>query len=137
MQNYTVVDLESEKNEVPSYKVKKVHHNLLKNSLLELFSNEEVYRKTDLKITHVAAKLNTNRTYISNIINNDFSCSFSEFVNKYRIDDAKKILMKESSKNLSLEYISEMVGFGSLHTFIRAFKQSEGITPGRFRNKYD
>jgi len=112
-----------------------VNNERLKENLLDLFKSQQLYKKTDLKITQVAARLNTNRTYVSNIINNEFLCSFSEFVNQYRIIEAKKILKEGSSKNFSLEHISELVGFGSLHTFIRVFKESEGITPGRYRDK--
>ena len=95
---------------------------------------DKIYKNSDLKITQVSAKLQTNRTYVSNIINSDFSSSFSDFVNRYRIDEAKKMLTDDLLKNYSMNYISEAVGFGSLNTFIRVFKEKEGLTPGRFRD---
>jgi AraC-like DNA-binding protein len=48
--------------------------------------------------------------------------------------EAKRLLLEESTKMISLDYVSEKSGFGSLSTFIRVFKESEGITPGRFRD---
>jgi AraC-like DNA-binding protein len=134
MQNYTIADLESDKKQYADLETKKVSQKRLKEELIQLFKTQHLHRHSDLKITQVAAELNTNRTYISNIINTDFSCSFSEFVNQYRIIEAKALLNDPTSKNYSLDYISEQVGFGSLHTFIRVFKESEGITPGRFRD---
>lgn len=134
MQNYTVADFEIDIKETEEIDVKKFNQQKLKEALVMLFQDEQIYKQVDLKITHVSGMLNTNRTYLSNIINKDFSCSFSEFVNKYRILETKKLLEAESSKNYSLDHISEKVGFGSLHTFIRVFKESEGITPGRYRD---
>ena len=67
-------------------------------------------------------ELQTNRTYVSNLINQEFSCSFNEFVNEYRIIEAKKLIAEKDSKNYSLDYISEAAGFGSINTFIRVFK---------------
>jgi AraC-like DNA-binding protein len=75
------------------------------------------------------------RTYISNLINNEFSCTFNEFTNQYRIKEAKRLLGEQSLNIYSLDHISEQCGFGSISTFIRTFKESEGITPGRYRIK--
>ena len=134
LQDYTVLDLvmdEEEKIEISD--LKRYNTELLKEHLLEIFEKDEIYKNQDLKITQISASLKTNRTYISNLINKEFSCTFNEFANQYRIKEAKRLLKEESFQKYSLEYISEQCGFGSLSTFIRAFKESEGITPGRYR----
>lgn len=134
MQNYTVVDLVNDEKLQPEKNLKEYNHSQLKTKLMELFANERIYRNSDLKITQVSMQLQTNRTYISKLINNDFNCSFCEFVNGYRVVEAKQLLADQSYTNFSLDYISEMVGFGSLNTFIRVFKDSEGTTPGHYRD---
>lgn len=134
MQNYTVVDLIKDEKQQPEKNLKEYNQSQLKTKLMELFAHEKIYRNSDLKITQVSMQLQTNRTYISQLINNEFNCSFSEFVNEYRVIEAKQLLADQSYKNYSLDYISESVGFGSLNTFIRVFKDSEGTTPGRFRD---
>lgn len=133
MQNHTVKDLKRDEEQQELIHPKKQNHLQLKKSLLFLFSEQKIYKQSDLKITHVSAALQTNRTYVSNLINKEFSCSFSEFVNQFRINEAKIILKNRLFNNYSLEYISETVGFGSLNTFIRVFKNMEGVTPGKFR----
>lgn len=133
MQNHTVVNLEKDEVSQPAFDQKKSHTGQLKSKLVELFENGKVYRKPELKITDVSQMLGTNRSYVSALINNEFNCSFNEFVNNYRITEAKKMLTENLSNNYSLNYIVETVGFGSLGTFIRAFKASEGTTPGLFR----
>ena len=136
MQDHTVAEFELDafqKSDITD--IKKHNTEILKEHLLDIFDKEEVYKQPDLKITQISASLKTNRTYISNLINNEFSCTFNEFTNQYRIKEAKRLLSEESYNIYSLEHISEQCGFGSLSTFIRAFKDSEGITPGRYRLK--
>lgn len=135
MQNHTVVDLVKDEVSQPAFDQKKLQTGQLKSKLVKLFENEKVYYKPELKITDVSQMLGTNRSYVSALINKEFNCSFNEFVNKYRIAEAKKILGDDSANNFSLNYIAENVGFGSLGTFIRVFKTMEGTTPGMFREK--
>ena len=107
----------------------------LKEALLQLFENDHIYTNYDLKIVDIANRLNTNRTYVSSVINNDLSSTFTKFVNQYRIQKAKELFQEDTSKQYTLEFVSQQVGFGSLHTFIRVFKEVEGVTPGTFRDK--
>jgi AraC-like DNA-binding protein len=135
MQNHTVVDLEKDELQSEVSEIRKYNTDVLKEKLLDLFLNEKIYKQPDLKITHISSQLKTNRTYISVLINSEFSCTFSEFVNKYRIGEAKRLLSNNNSKMYSLDFIADKSGFGSLSTFIRVFREMEGITPGRFRDK--
>lgn len=136
MQNHTVVDLVVEENMDAEKNNHKIYNqDMLKRKLLKLFSEKKPYRNPELKITQISKKLLTNRTYVSNLINSEFLCSFSDFVNNYRVAEAKELLADSSYNNHSLESISEAVGFGSLNTFIRVFKQAEGVTPGRYRSR--
>jgi len=133
MQNHSIELFEKEIQLVPEKEVKAESNSKIKTQLLTLFEKEQIYKQKELKITDVVTMLSTNRTYISTFINQEFACSFSTFVNRYRVEAAKKILMDESCNKLCLEHISSEVGFGSLHSFIRVFKEIEGTTPGRFR----
>ncbi|RIJ48856.1 AraC family transcriptional regulator [Maribellus luteus] len=136
MQNHTVVDLVVEENMDAEKNNHKIYNqDMLKRKLLKLFSEKKPYRNPELKITQISEELLTNRTYVSNLINSEFLCSFSDFVNNYRVAEAKELLADSSYDNHSLESISEAVGFGSLNTFIRVFKQAEGVTPGRYRSR--
>jgi AraC-like DNA-binding protein len=133
MQNHTVYDLQLDVLQGEAVTTKKINTNKLKEKLIELFLHEKVYKNPDLKITQISEMLNTNRTYISKLINTEFSCTFSEFVNRYRVKEAKQLLCEESSKNYSLDYIAEKSGFGSMVNFMRVFRDIEGTTPGKYR----
>lgn len=107
----------------------------LKRQLLTLFEKEKVYCNSDLKISMISQILKTNRTYISSLINEEFACSFSDFVNRYRIEEAKRLLSDQLEQSNTLEEIAEKSGFTSAGSLIRVFKQFEGITPGVYRNQ--
>ena len=136
LQNHTVVDLEIDEgrnnNDLNSKNYNTVK---LNEKLLNLFKDDVIYKNPDLKITQVSELLHTNRTYISKHINTEFGCTFSDFVNRYRVEEAKRLLISESSKGYSLNYISEKSGFGSMGSFMRVFRDMEGITPGQFRDR--
>jgi len=100
-----------------------------------VFEQDKIYRNPDLRITDVSILVQTNRTYISKIINTGFHTSSRDFVNQYRVLEAKEILKTQTADKYTLEYISESVSFGSLHSFIRVFKELEGMTPGKFQDK--
>jgi AraC-like DNA-binding protein len=136
LQNHTVIDLEidEEKNN-SDLNLKNYNTVKLNEKLLNLFKDEAIYKNPDLKITQVSELLNTNRTYISKHINTEFGCTFSDFVNRYRVEEAKRLLTSETSKNYSLNYISEKSGFGSMGSFMRVFREFEDITPGQYREK--
>jgi AraC-like DNA-binding protein len=136
LQNHTIYNLKIEATQNPDeFSPKNVNKQRLNEKLLDLFVNEAVYKNPDLKITHISEKLHTNRTYISKHINTEFSCTFSDFVNRYRIEEAKRLLTEDSSKTYSLNHIAEKSGFGSMGNFMRVFRDFEGITPGQFREK--
>uniref|UniRef100_UPI0032169149 helix-turn-helix domain-containing protein n=1 Tax=uncultured Draconibacterium sp. TaxID=1573823 RepID=UPI0032169149 len=107
----------------------------LKSQLIQLFEEDKIYKYPNLRITTVSEKLETNRTYISKLINDEFGMNFNEFVNQYRIIDAKYMLSSELLNIYTLEHIAEKSGFGSVASFSRVFKEIEGVTPGKFRTQ--
>ncbi len=132
-QNHTVVDLVRDEANHPGNFSKIMDAGQLGERLTELFETRKIYRQPELKITQVSQVLGTNRSYISSLINTRFSVSFNDFVNRFRVEEAKELLTENSMKNDSLDSIAEAVGFGSVGTFIRVFRSFEGKTPGKYR----
>ena len=58
--------------------------------------------------------------------------SFSDYRNKWRIDNAKKLISEGKASGLTLEAIGLQSGFATRNTFLTAFKRSEGISPNTF-----
>lgn len=107
----------------------------LKKRLLALFEEAKIYTDPGLRIVNISEALGTNRTYISRLINEEFQMNFNEFVNRYRVQEAERLLTQDVTNNFTLEHIAEKSGFGSLNSFIRAFKELKGLTPGAYRRK--
>ena len=62
--------------------------------------------------------------------------SFHEFVNRYRVEEAKQILREQAGKELPVTDVVAAAGFNSKATFNRFFKQYAGLTPSQYRQKF-
>lgn len=136
-QDYTIHSLvEDEKKDrlVLSDVSNQMPHDELKVGLTRLLETTQVYLKHELRITELCRELNTNRTYLSNLINKEFNLSFNDLVNLYRVKHAVALIEASQSNGLSLSDIAFDSGFGSISSFNRAFKKEKGMTPGQFRS---
>ena len=95
----------------------------------------EIYLKKDLTIHDISKEINISSSYISNVLNQDLKCNFVTFINTYRINKAKEILLSSNYSTYTIEAISELVGFNSKSSFNSAFKQISGITPSEYKRK--
>ncbi len=78
--------------------------------------------------------INTNKSYISQIINEKFEKNFSSFINEYRIKEARKLLSPQKNWGITIESIAKSVGFKSISAFNTTLKKYTGITPSYFMN---
>lgn len=88
---------------------------------------QQPYLNSELKVQDVADALGSNRTYVSNCIKNIRGCSFSQFVNGYRVAYAQQLL--RSNADIKLSEVWSSSGFSSESSFFRAFKAVTGMTP--------
>jgi AraC-like DNA-binding protein len=107
----------------------------LKIKLISLMENKKRFLDPELKITDLCSDLNTNRTYISNVINKDFGVNFNDLVNGYRVEYAKDLIKNNRDEEFSLQSIAVESGFGSLSSFTRAFKKNTGTTVAVFKSQ--
>lgn len=94
---------------------------------------EKVYLDPDMNLQMFAQKVNSNTKYISKFINQEYNKSFTNFINEMRIEEAKRLLLDEETKNYTLETIGIMSGFNSKSSFNAAFKKHYNQTPSEFR----
>lgn len=102
--------------------------------LEKLLRDDKVYSDNLLTKEKVAEMLGTNRTYLSQIINEHTSQTFTQFVNGFRIQEAIRIL-SDSDDNTPLKAVSAQLGFNSTTTFYSQFQLVTGMTPTQYRNK--
>jgi AraC-like DNA-binding protein len=107
------------------------------SDLTQLIGNEKVFLDPDLTLVSLSEKLNTNRTYLTKAIQQEYNVNYLDFINGYRIKEAIKILASEESKNLSIDGIAGKSGFNNRVTFAKIFKQSTGMSPSSFMKNLD
>ena len=71
--------------------------------------------------------------HLSQILNEKLNQNFFDFVNNYRIQEAKKLLVSPDGGLLTILAIAEEVGFNSKSAFNNAFKKVTNTTPSEFR----
>ena len=94
-------------------------------------TSQELFRNNDLLITDVAKMLGSNRTYVSTYLNKELGMSFSEYINGFRVEYAKRLL--DGGNSMNMTEISEQAGFASEASFYRVFKRVTGQTPNAYR----
>ena len=103
----------------------------LKDTLVELMTNDRVYRENDISLQGLSEKLGTSRHNTSQVINEHFNSNFFELINKYRIEDAAEIL-KNNNENLTIIEVAYKVGFNNKVTFNKSFKKYLLQTPSQY-----
>lgn len=94
---------------------------------------EKPYLNPDFRLIDLQRVLPMNRTYLSQFINSTYDCTFYQFVNRYRIEEAKR-LMRECP-NLRIEEIAARSGFSSRGVFTAVFTRETGFSPREWSRK--
>lgn len=83
----------------------------------------------DISLTDIADHFQLSESYISKLFKSSLDVNFKTYVNKLKVKKAKELLNKKQYK---VSDIASMVGCNSTNTFIRIFKQYEGVSPGEY-----
>ncbi len=100
-----------------------------------LLENDKLYLEPNLSLSKLSNMLGTSTQQISLVVNEHAKRNFNDFINYYRIQDSKKLLLDSSNDKYTISSIAFDVGFSSLSSFNGAFKKFEGTTPSVFRKK--
>ncbi len=106
----------------------------LKNNLTHLMNSEKPFIDSQLRLSELAKMLSTSPNHLSQVINDHMQQNFFDFINYYRIEEAKQLLMDTASAQFTLLAIANDVGFNSKSAFNSAFKKHTLITPSQFRD---
>jgi AraC-like DNA-binding protein len=103
------------------------------NSLLKYLEEKKPYLDPELTLSHLAKNINMSRSQLSQLINEGTGDNFYDFVNKYRVEEVKRLMIDPQVKNYSLLGIALEAGFKSKSTFNLIFKRFTGLTPSEYR----
>lgn len=99
--------------------------------IITLFDVKKIYTTPNLTLPALAQELNIRPQLLSQFLNDNVQKSFTQFINEYRIEEAKRLL-KENT-DLKIDAVGMECGFNSSSTFYSAFKKITGTTPATFQ----
>ena len=103
-------------------------------SIQEVMEQTLAFCEEDFSLERLAELVHSNYKYVSQVINENCGKNFSDFINEYRIQEARVRLMDaEHYGNYTIQAIAESVGYKSQSTFIRAFRKITGIPPSIYQ----
>lgn len=110
--------------------LKPAHAEAYHDKLLQFMNEEKPYLNPDLKLADLADSLDIHPHHLSQVLNDRMQMSFFDFVNKYRVEEAKdKLRSKNGETILQIAYA---VGFNNKASFNKYFKKLTGLTPSQF-----
>ncbi len=96
-------------------------------------SKEKPYKNPELRLNDLAQLIGEHPNNVSQVLNDVFKKNFYDFINFYRIEDAKVFLKSPDFKNFTITAIGFEVGFNSKTAFYSAFKKFADTTPAQFQ----
>jgi len=91
------------------------------------------YLDPELTIKDIADHLNISRHYITQIINEKLNKNFFQWINDYRVEEVKKMLLDPRYKHLTIVALAYDCGFNSKSAFNAIFKRATGQTPSEYQ----
>ncbi|WP_109437331.1 AraC family transcriptional regulator [Aquimarina sp. AU119] len=105
------------------------------NRLLIFMKKEEPYLDATLTLQKLAEQLGLPNRTLSVLINHNLNQRFFDFINQFRIEKAKKMLLNSNNAKLTIQQIMYDVGFNSKSSFYTAFKKETGVTPSEYKKR--
>ena len=93
---------------------------------------DKPYLNEKISLTEVSKLLKVSSQQLSQVINEKTNYNFNDFINYYRIEEAKSLLISDSYANLTIDAIAQKAGFNSKSAFYTAFKKQTKMTPKEF-----
>lgn len=105
----------------------------LKAEIFRIMLLEKKYKERGFTAARLAEMLSTNSRYVSIVLHSAYHANYSSFVNRLRVDESMNILANPRYDGLSVEDVSDMVGFANRQSFYRSFCGIVGMTPREYR----
>ena len=121
------INKQSEKNPVDLEQI---------DSIAAYMESSKPYLNHLLTLENLAKQLNMPARVLSQNINRHFKQNFFEFINSYRIEESKRLLLLPEHKKSTMLDIMDLAGFNSKATFNTFFKKLVGATPTQFRKEH-
>ncbi len=123
--------------EKPRYSTSKLNRSDADNYASQLAAHmerEKPYLNPNVSLQDISSQLSIPPRFLSQVINEHYHKNFFDFINQYRIEEAKKLILSPANSNKKMFAILCDAGFNSKSSFNAAFKKNVGMTPSEFRS---
>ncbi len=126
-------------NEVSTFELKETKPDLVDLRVIadieRVMLDKKYYANPDITLDKLAAEVKLHPRKLSVAIKSHYHLNFYEFINSYRIKEAKRFLEDTGPSSKSITDVYFEVGFNSKSVFNSFFKRTEGMTPSQYREK--
>jgi AraC-like DNA-binding protein len=103
--------------------------------VLKSMQQERLYAESGLTIGDLAERVSVQEYRLRKLINQSLHYrNFNQFLNQYRIEEAARRLLDSAQEHIPISSIALDVGYASLSSFNKAFKETHGVTPSVYRS---
>jgi len=103
--------------------------------LIDAMIVDKVFTKNDLSLNDLSNKLGIPSHHLSQVLNEKIKLNYFNFVNYYRVEEAKGLLLDPEYELYTILTIAHDVGFNNKASFNSAFKKFAGKTPSEYRKE--
>lgn len=104
----------------------------IRSSVINYINNN--YKRNDFSLKLLSSEMNMSMSKINSMLKEDLGCSFIQYVTTLRFNEVKRLLLETDE---SVYNIVQSVGYIDASSFMRKFKQLEGVTPGQYRRMHE
>jgi AraC-like DNA-binding protein len=108
-----------------------VDTSLLQSRLAGLMGDDKLYRDFEINLQNLAGLLQVTPHQLSQYLNERLGQNFTAFINQYRIDEARELLL--GRPDMTILQVCYQSGFSSKSSFNSVFKTATGFTPSEYR----
>lgn len=105
----------------------------MKSMLIQVMEDKKPFLDAELSLFKLASQLDISSHLLSYVINNGCNENFYQFINRYRVEEAKRMIRDPNMEHLSLMGIAFEVGFNSKTVFNTTFRKITDQTPSEFK----
>jgi AraC-like DNA-binding protein len=101
--------------------------------LAAIMQNKKLYADNLISLAKLAKQVDEPAYMVSQVINEKMEISFYDWIARYRVEEAKKLMTDPKTERYTIEQIAEEVGYNSKSAFNKAFKKFTGKTPTEYK----
>jgi len=126
---------EDKKQKYESSKLQDTQKEKYIQKLQTFVAQEKPHLEPELTLAQLSEQVNIPSHYLSQVINEKLDCNFLDFINGYRVTEAKAKLVDSKLSHYTILAVAYEAGFNAKSTFYTAFKKHTGMTPSQYRKQ--